>query len=291
MDERTQEGSFEIPTSDNGTIEGLAAPVAEVVGGILGTEVAVAPEPKRRGRPPGGGNSPGAEPKPKRKYTRKAKTDPTGPSESSPDPRGTSEATAAKPPTSKLLSAARRVVDYQAAHPALTRVLDITLKSSPPSEIFFRLWPDERDDFPCYILQVKNDSDRKDLFIVPESIANLSHVRRHAKPGVLTALITTTGIVYVWARVTPNAGDNQLSYTYQLAMERVANQARRGWIYLTWERSKPRVEEPGVPITEEAQWPTGQPPEELYSLAIEPYWIDNPDELVIKRLNTKKIGE
>src|SRR5262245_4675954 len=66
----------------------------------------------------------------------------------------------AKPPTSKLLSAAKRVRDFKREGRGLTRQLDIQLRLTPIPEIPFRVWPNRDDEYPVAILRIKTAEDR-----------------------------------------------------------------------------------------------------------------------------------
>jgi hypothetical protein len=90
-----------------------------------------------------------------------------------------------KPPTSKLLSAAKRARDYKQDGRGLTRQLDIPLRATPLPGVPFRIWPNPDDEHPVAILKVSNDYGRKDVYILSEKVADLPYVAPKVRNGRL----------------------------------------------------------------------------------------------------------
>jgi hypothetical protein len=192
------------------------------------------------------------------------------------------------PPTAGLLSAARRVKDYQREARGLTRQLDIMLRATPIAGVPFRVWPNPADEFPVAILRVKNDSDRSDTYLLTPEVADLHYVAAKVSEGMLVPCITTTGKLYVWARTIPDR-ENRMAYRIHEALVRVCERARKGWVSIGWSPTL-TLEEPRDPITDEPAWPTGQPLEEIYEIAARGVLINDPSHPVIRNLDTRVIS-
>jgi hypothetical protein len=190
-----------------------------------------------------------------------------------------------KPPTPKLLSAARRVRDFKREGRGPSRQLDIQLRSTPISGIFWRAWPNPDEEYPVAILSLRNDDDRKDVFILTSEVADLPHVAPKVRDASLVPCITSTGRVLVWAKTIPNPAD-RLGYRIFQALARVGEEARKRWIMISWDSGACTIEEPRVPIEEEPRWPSGQTLDEIFEIAIRGVFIDSPDHPVIRRLDT-----
>jgi hypothetical protein len=191
------------------------------------------------------------------------------------------------PPTSKLLSAARRVRDYQREGQGATRQLDIPLRHTPPPGIFFQLWPNPADDFEVAILRVKDDSDRTDVYPLTPEIADLPFISPKVKDGRLIAGITSTGSIFVWAATDPDPAD-RMAYRTHSALYRVAQMARGAWVSIHWLYGKVLVHDPPAELVEEQpHWPTGQSLQEILELAVADRLISHPNHPVIRNLNTR----
>jgi hypothetical protein len=222
----------------------------------------------------------------------------------SPKDNGTVEATAAAPgatattsrpateevasspsSTSALLSAARRVRDYKREGRGLSRQLDIAApRTTPQTGVIFRAWPDPGADYPVCVLRVKTDDDRKEDYILAPDIADLSYVAPRVRNADLVACVTTTGKVFVWAVIDPDPG-NRLAYRTYAALARVCEEARKGWVSITWEPAL-TIHLPRTPIEEEARWPDGQTLEEMLEISMRASYIDSKDHPVIRALDT-----
>jgi hypothetical protein len=190
-----------------------------------------------------------------------------------------------KPPTSKLLSAARRARDFKREGRGPSRQLDIQLRSTPITGVYFRAWPDADDELPVAILKTKTDDDRKEIYVLSPEIADLPHVAPKVRDAMLVPCVTSVGRTYVWAKVVPDPGD-RLCYRMFDALARAGDIARRSWILVSWETGSLTIGEPRQPIEEEPRWPSGQPLEEIYEIAIRGAFINDPDHPVIRRLDT-----
>jgi hypothetical protein len=194
---------------------------------------------------------------------------------------------AAKPPTGRLLSAARRVRDYQQEGQGTTRQLDIQLRHTPLSEVFFRVWDIPEDYYAVALLRVKDDQGRSEIYLLSPEVADLPFVAPKVRDGLLVPCITSTGTVFVWAQTIPNPSD-RMGYRIHKALERVALRARKEWVSLSWHNSTPFVHDPPAELVEEKpHWPTGQTLEEIFEIAISDRFISDPDHPVIRHLNTK----
>jgi hypothetical protein len=189
-----------------------------------------------------------------------------------------------KPPTSKLLSAAKRVRDFKQEGRGSSRQLDIALKSTPTAGIYFRTCPDPDVEYPVAILRVKNEEDRKETYILAPEIADLPYIAPKVRNGFLVPCITSTGLVFVWARTVAEPTD-RLCFAMFTALERVATEARKKWVSISWDTGKVAVEYPRVPIEDEPRWPDGQSFEEMYEIAIHGAFIDKEDHPVIRALD------
>src|SRR5262249_49078023 len=136
-------------------------------------------------------------------------------------------------PTSKLLSAARRVRDYQKESQGATRQLDIPLRHTPPSEVFFRVWSNPEDEFEVALLRVKDAQGRGEVYLLSPEVADLPLIAPKVRDGRLVPGITSTGGVFVWAMSVPDPND-RMGYRVHAALERVAKEARKGWVSLSW---------------------------------------------------------
>src|SRR5262249_41835468 len=146
------------------------------------------------------------------------------------------------------------------------RQMDIDLKSPPQSELLFRAWPDVEDYEEVTLLKVKDDRERKHLYILGPAVADLDHVVAKARPGRLIPCVTRTGRVFVWALPDPIQDDN-LTFGMLCGLADICEKARTTWVGVGW---NPKVCEvkPPEPIDEEARWPSGQRPEEWCRLAM-----------------------
>jgi hypothetical protein len=190
-----------------------------------------------------------------------------------------------KPPTSKLLSAAKRAHDFKKEGRGPSRQLDIQLRSTPISGVYFRSWPNPDDEYPVAILKVKTDDDRKEIFILSVEVADLPHVATKVREASLVPCVTSTGRVFVWAKTIPDPAD-RLGFRIFDGLARAGEEARKRWILISWDSGALTIEDPREPIMEEPRWPSGQPLEEIYEIAIRGAFIDNPDHPVIRRLDT-----
>jgi hypothetical protein len=188
------------------------------------------------------------------------------------------------PQTSRLLAASRRSRDYKQAGDVLTRQLDIPLRVTPIPEVPFRAWPDAGDEHPVAILRVRNDSDRKEAYILSPEIADLPYVAPKVRDASLVPCVTETGKLYVWARTDPDPND-RLSFRIFNNLLRVCEEARKKWIAITWSNGVLSLQYPRKPIEEEPRWPSGQTLEEIYELAIHEAYIDSPDHPAIRGLD------
>jgi hypothetical protein len=136
---------------------------------------------------------------------------------------------------------------------------------------------------------MKNEEDRKEVYILSEEIANLHYVAPKVRNADLVPCITTTGRVSVWARTTPDPND-RLTFGMFSALARAGEEARKRWVLISWDTGSLTIEEPMEPIEEEPRWPTGQPLDEIYEIAIRPVFIDSADHPVIRRCNTVRRG-
>jgi hypothetical protein len=189
-----------------------------------------------------------------------------------------------KSPTSSLLSAARRVRDYKQEGRGFNRQLDVQLVRTPPSEVYFRTWPDPDAEWPVALLKVKTPDDRKEIYVLSPEVAELPHVAPKVRNGLLVPCVTTTGRVFIWARTIPDPND-RLGFRIFAALERACKEARTQWIQLDWSTGNLAIVTPRLPIEEEARWPEGQGLEELYEIAIKGVYIDNSEHSVIRQLN------
>jgi hypothetical protein len=207
--------------------------------------------------------------------------------ETTPPVSGADPGAESKPKTSKVLSAARRVRDYRKEGQGTTRQLDILLRHTPPSEVYFRTWPNPKDDYEVTILRVKDDSERTEVFLLGSEVADLPLLARKVRDGRLVACITSTGVVFVWALTDPDPSD-RMACRIHTALGRVAQEARKGWVSVHWDNGKLFIHEPPPELVkEEPRWPTGQTLEEIFEIAISDRFISDPDHPVIRRLNTK----
>jgi hypothetical protein len=188
-----------------------------------------------------------------------------------------------KRPTSKLLSAAKRAHDFKQSGRGPSRQLDIQLRGTPISGVYFRAWANPDEEFPVAILKVKNDDDRKEVYILSAEVADLPHLAPKARAGSLVPCVTSTGKVFVWAKTHPDPGD-RMGFRIYDALARAGEIARKTWVLLNWDGGALSVEEPREPI-EEPKWPTGQSLDEIFEMAIRGAFIDDPDHPVIRKLN------
>jgi hypothetical protein len=183
-----------------------------------------------------------------------------------------------------LLSAARRARDYKREGRGPSRQLEIQLRHTPISGVYFRIWPNPDDEYPVAILKVKDDGDRREVYILSEGVAGLPHVVPKVRDGKLVACVTSTGKVYVWAKTIPDPAD-RMGFRIHDALERVGEEARKSWIMINWDPAL-TIETPRKPIEDEPRWPSGQGLEEIFDIAIRGAFIDDPDHPVIRRLDT-----
>jgi hypothetical protein len=188
------------------------------------------------------------------------------------------------PPTSKLLSAAKRAQEFKRTGRGLTRQLDIQLRGTPISGVPFRTWPNPDEEFPVAILKVKNDSDQREVYILSAEVAGLPHVAPKARDASLVPCVTSTGKVFVWAKTYPDPSD-RMGFRIYDALARAGEIARKTWILLNWDTGSLSVEEPTEPI-EDPKWPNGQGLDEIFEVAIRGAFISDPDHPVIRKLNT-----
>jgi hypothetical protein len=189
------------------------------------------------------------------------------------------------PPTSAVLSAAKRIREFKRAGRGPSRQLDIPLRGTPISGVYFRTWPNPDEEFPVSILKVKTDDDRKEVYLLSDKVASLPHVEPKVRDASLVVCVTCTGLVFVWARTHPHRND-RMGFRIYDALTRAGEIARKTWILLNWDSGTLAVEEPCEPIEEEPKWPSGQSLEEIYDTAIRGVFIDNPDHPVIRKLRT-----
>jgi hypothetical protein len=184
-----------------------------------------------------------------------------------------------KPPTSRILSIARKVENFKAGK-GLSRQLDISLMTSPKAKTWFMAWPDEADYLDVFLLRVKHDDWTKEIFIVTEEIATLPHMVENVIAARLIPCLSSTGTVFVWAQAIPDP-DDKATYRLYEAMRKGGVIAREGWTKILWQPF--RVETPADPAAvTPRQWPSGQTPLEWYDLATRPYIIDDPKHPVIE---------
>jgi hypothetical protein len=190
-----------------------------------------------------------------------------------------------KSPTSTLLSAAKRARDFKREGRGPSRQLDIQLRPTPISGVYFRVWPNPDDEYPVAILKVKTDDDRKEVFILSAEIADLPHVAPKVRDASLIPCVTSTGRVYVWAKTIPDPAD-RLGFRIFDALARAGEEARKRWIMISWDSGALTIEDPRKPIEDDPRWPSGQTIEEIFEIAIRGVFIDDPDHPVIRRLDT-----
>lgn len=191
----------------------------------------------------------------------------------------------ASPPTSRLLSAARRARDYKQEGRGTSRQLDIALRFTPLAGVFFRCWANPAEEYPVAILKVKSDQDRNEVYILTPEVADLPHIAPRVRDATLIPCITTTGLVSVWAKTVPDPAD-RMGYRTHAALARVAEDARKRWVMISWDRGALAIEEPRTPIEDDPSWPKGQTLEEIFEIAIRAQFIDDPEHPVIRRLDT-----
>jgi hypothetical protein len=187
--------------------------------------------------------------------------------------------------TSKLLSAARRAQDFRREGRGPSRQLDIQLRGTPISGVYFRTWPNPDEEFPVGILKIKGDDDRKEVYILDAAVAQLRHVAPKVRDGSLVLCVTNPGRLYVWAKTLPDPAD-RLGFRIFDGLARVCEEARKHWVQISWDSGALTIEEPRVPIEEEPRWPNGQTLEEIYEIAVRNVFIDDPNHPVIRRLDT-----
>jgi hypothetical protein len=190
---------------------------------------------------------------------------------------------AESPPTDDLLARARRTRDHRKEGARSRRQLDIKLRSTPPSTVFFRSWPDPADEEPVFLLKTKDDDERKQAWLVPPDIAELDHVAPHVREALLTPIITRTGLIYVWARVLADPGDAFTFAMYQ-GLELIYEASLDRFIAVAWDQGKVCIIDPDAPDRSEPSWPVGQTPAEMFRLAIKRVLIVDPDHVEIRRL-------
>jgi hypothetical protein len=183
-----------------------------------------------------------------------------------------------------LLSAARRAGDYKREGRGPSRQLEIQLRPTPISGVYFRVWPDPDEELPVAILKVKDDGDRKEVYILSAGVADLPHVAPKVRDASLVPCVTSTGKVYVWAKTIPDPAD-RLGFRIFDALARAGEEARKHWIMISWDPAL-TIEEPRKPIEDEPRWPSGQSLEEIFEIAIRGVFINDPDHPVIRRLDT-----
>jgi hypothetical protein len=183
------------------------------------------------------------------------------------------------------LSAARRARDYKREGRTSSRQLDIPLRLTPISGVYFRAWPDPEGEYPVAILKVKNDQDRNEVYILTAEIAELPHIGPRVRDATLVPCVTSTGRVFVWAKAVADP-DDRMGFRIHAALERVGEEARKRWVMVSWDSGALAMEEPRTPIEDEPSWPTGQTLEEIYEIAIRAVFIDDPNHPVIRRLDT-----
>jgi hypothetical protein len=132
---------------------------------------------------------------------------------------------------------------------------------------------------------VKRDDDRKEVYILSPEVADLPHVAPKVRDASLVPCVTSTGRIFVWAKTIPDPGD-RLGFRIFDALARAGEEARKGWVMISWDNGALTIEEPRTPIEEEPRWPSGQTLEEIFEIAIRGIFIDDLEHPVIRQLDT-----
>jgi hypothetical protein len=179
------------------------------------------------------------------------------------------------PATLKLLDEARRGRDLKKKARAGGRQLDIELRNTPISEVFFRAWADEDDYAQVSVLKSKSDGNRTEVYVLSPAVLDLPRVAAKAVDVTLVPCITSTGQIFVWA-VTESASATRFSKKQCEALERVLEAARRDWVMISWENGlRIHDPDPDEPLEDPATWPTRQGPGEMIELAISGAYIQD----------------
>jgi hypothetical protein len=212
-----------------------------------------------------------------------------------PDPGADGQPTEPETPTTRtpkrttlrLLEAARREVKIVKEGKGKTRQPDISLRWTPLPDCPFRAWPDEGDYSDIYLLRkVKGERTKSIHVVAPRIVEEDIHVRKCIIEARLVPCLDSTGQVYVWAQ--PDLDPTGSNYKMQKNLEEVRLSAVEEWTILHWlDGFRIEIQIPDLQDFD-AEWPTGQLPQEWQELAIEPYYVDNPDHPEILGCRTKR---
>jgi hypothetical protein len=180
-----------------------------------------------------------------------------------------------------LVTLARRTRNYTHEGAVKRREVDVSLRS-PKQDWIFQAWPNEADYLPVGLLKVDRGDDRKEPFVVTESIADLPFLAGRVRDADLVGCITSKGMVFVWPVPVPNP-DDHFGFRTHSAMRRILDEARGRWVSILWVYGKPSLAIPKVKIAE-PHWPD-QPWPEIYELALKDNLISDPDSDVIRELD------
>jgi hypothetical protein len=202
---------------------------------------------------------------------------------------------------SEMLSMARRVKEYKSEVVPLGRQMDFTLKGSVLTGIYFQTWANPADDYPVAVIRPKNDSDRKEVYILHPDVAELEHVKPHVLDGTLRLVITVSGTIYVWVIIEADPLGNKMAWTHYQNMLRVEGISRRGWVLVEW-GSKTDANSSGQKMTIYEPTPEekaifqppmwyrlGQPITEAYWAAIQPHFITDRNHAELRRYRRQEI--
>jgi hypothetical protein len=189
--------------------------------------------------------------------------------------------------TSRILKAARKKVEIVREGKGKTRQPDISLRWTPLPECPFRVWPNEEDysDVFYMLRKTKGERTRSIHIIAPDIVEGDIYVRRRIIEVHLIPCLEGSGGVYIWSQ--PVLDPAHSNYKMQKNLETVRQSAVGEWTILRWLDGFKIEYETLTHQDLDADWPTGQLPEEWQELAIEPYWIEDPDDPEILECHTK----
>jgi hypothetical protein len=212
-----------------------------------------------------------------------------------PDPGADGQPTEPETPTTRtpkrttrrILEGARREVKIVKEGKGKTRQPDISLRGTPLPDCPFRAWPKEEDYFPVYLLKKVKGEKTKSLHIIdPKIVEEDVHVRRCVIDARLVPCLDASGRVYVW--VQPELDPTDSNYKMQKNLEEVRLGAVDEWTEIHWlDGFQIEIRTP-LDQDFDADWPTGQLPSEWQELAIEPYYIDDPNHPEILGCRTRR---
>jgi hypothetical protein len=190
--------------------------------------------------------------------------------------------------TLRLLERAKKKVEIVREGKGKTRQPDISLRWTPIPDCPFRVWPDEGDysDVFYVLRKTKGEKTKSIKVIAPDVVEGDIYVRRCIVEVHLVPCLEGTGGVYIWSQ--PVLDPTHSNYKMQRNLETVRAAAVKEWTILHWlDGFKMQIEALEYQNLD-ADWPTGQSPGEWQELAIEPYWVDDPDDPDILECHTKK---